>query len=175
MLFAMRRHQGQFREGNLRLPYVTHPIEVTLKLADLGKIEDEDLLCVALLHDVLEETPTTIKEITRHFGPRVSKLVQELTRQDFSGSWIERADRQLAEIAVMSAEAQTIKLADRLSNTEEALRFRVDAKLQRYLWQSSRLLSAIPREVNPNLWDALHELVKCESSPSNHQGIEFSL
>lgn len=159
LLFATRRHRGQFREGNLQLPYITHPIEVMLKLAHVGQVRDEELLCAALLHDLVEETMTTHEELRKKFGRRVADLVQELTRHDPEGSWIERAERQLLDATKMSPDAQIIKLADRLSNTEEALRFRTGNKLTRYLWQSDRLHKVVPRDVNPYLWDELQTVL----------------
>ena len=163
--FAVRAHAGQDRDGEVAPPYACHPVEVMLNLRYTGGVDDEDLLVVALLHDTLEATSASAAEIEKAFGPRVIALVRELTREEPSHAetaglkkeeiWKLRADMLLAEIEKMSPEAQVVKLADRLSNVREARIAKSEAKFERYVGQTEKLLAIIPRKRNAALWDAI--------------------
>jgi Guanosine polyphosphate pyrophosphohydrolases/synthetases len=52
---ATKAHTGQFRNGNKVEPYINHPLRVALILIEELNIHDVDLICAALLHDVLEK------------------------------------------------------------------------------------------------------------------------
>ncbi|MEQ1934336.1 MAG: HD domain-containing protein, partial [Fimbriimonadaceae bacterium] len=80
--FARKAHKGQWRDGEPALPYITHPVEVVNRLAYIGEVQDEDLLCAAALHDVVEETDVTVAQIEARFGPEVARIVSEVTREE---------------------------------------------------------------------------------------------
>ncbi len=161
----MERHFGEFRDGAAPLPYACHPVEVAGLLRAVGGVTEVDWLCAAFMHDVLEETMTTAEELSARFGPEVAGLVVELTRREPSVDeiaglskaevWELRSGILLREIREMGRAAQTVKLADRLSNVREAKRTKSPEKLARYLRQTAEILAIIPREVNPGLWDAV--------------------
>ena len=163
--FAAEKHEGDYRDGDFGLPYATHPIEVCILLRHVGNVTDEDLLCAAVLHDILEETTVTPDELKELFGPRVSNLVVELTRTEPSTTDIEGLSKEeiwhlrsgllLADIARMSRDAQQVKLADRLANLRQAKITRTGEKLKRYERQSTKFLEVISKSVNPNLWKAI--------------------
>ena len=118
--FAATAHTDQRRKYD-GLPYITHPIHVMMILHKAG-IKDEDMLIAAVLHDVVEDTPCSSEAIYRRFGERVAMLVGELTDVYTSKAYpqFNRAKRKELErqrIALTSAEAQTIKYADFISNT----------------------------------------------------------
>jgi len=162
---AARLHAGQEREGDAPLPYLTHPVEVLLGLRYVGGETHEDLLCAAVLHDVLEESDADRREIAKAAGERVAELVEELTRHEPTAEerkgldkdtiWSLRANRLLDEIRAMSADAQKVKLADRLANLREAKRTKAGPKWDRYAWQTEEILKIVPRERNEGLWDAI--------------------
>ena len=128
---------------------------------------DEDLLCAAVLHDLVEETSTTILELTDSFGARVGSLVTELTRREplpdetnglsKAQVWSLRSKMLLDEIAQMSPDAQQVKLADRLSNLRGARLTKRGEKLERYRVQTAAILKLATRSVNRRLWDAIDE------------------
>jgi guanosine-3',5'-bis(diphosphate) 3'-pyrophosphohydrolase len=165
ILFAVEKHDGDFRDGDFGLPYSTHPIEVCSLLRYVGGVTDPDILCAAILHDVLEESDTKPAEIESKFGLRVSLLVNELTRTEPSEEeasklskedlWRVRSNLLLSEIAAMSTDAQNVKLADRLANLRQAKVTRKGEKLRRYERQSKKILEIIPKTVNPSLWKAI--------------------
>lgn len=165
VLWACQQHFGQWRDGDPPIPYVCHPLEVLGILRYTGGVEDEDMLCTAVLHDVVEETDATVPEIRRLFGNSVAKLVEELTRREPTAKetagmskdqvWELRAGMLLHEIAEMGTKAKTVKLCDRISNLRESRFTRKGKKLDRYVFQTWRILDTIPRTVHPGLWDVL--------------------
>lgn len=79
--FADECHDGQHRKSGE--PYIAHPLETALFLADLHL--DDQTIVAALLHDVVEDCGVSLEEIERRFGAGVSKLVDgvtKLTRMD---------------------------------------------------------------------------------------------
>src|SRR5438067_10491661 len=74
---AERAHRGQVRdEGS---PFIEHPLRVALIVAEeLGR-PAADLVCAALLHDVVEDTPVTLAEVQESCGDTVAHWVELLT------------------------------------------------------------------------------------------------
>ena len=113
--FASARHRSQRRQDAHASPFVNHPIETAWLLARVGGVRDAILLASAVLHDVLEDTPTTPAEIERRFGPAVRQLVEEVTDPPAANTE-ERRQRQVARLNNASAEARQIRLADKIAN-----------------------------------------------------------
>ena len=61
-----------------KTPYINHPVNVALTLADAGET-DQALLLAAILHDTIEDTETTADELEKNFGNEVLKIVLEVT------------------------------------------------------------------------------------------------
>jgi len=113
--FAGWKHKGQMRKGEGRIPYIHHPIEVTAILAEIGGVEDFDVLQAALLHDTIEDTETDRDELETHFGSRVSAIVLEVS-DDKSLDKRDRKAKQVEHAPHLSLAAQSLKLADKISN-----------------------------------------------------------
>lgn len=114
--FAVKAHAGQARRYTGE-PYVMHPMAVAA-LVRLVKDSTEDMVIAALLHDVVEDTAVTLREIEEKFGPTVARLVSEVTKPKLPGDPT-RTQRNVAyqkQLMKASPEAQTIKLADILDN-----------------------------------------------------------
>ncbi len=118
-VFAANRHHGQVRRSGE--PYLTHPLTVAWILA--GMELDEETVAAGLLHDLLEDTETTIEEIEVEFGAEVGRLVTALTKiADFESSYSSREAteaenfRRLLLASVDDLRVILIKLADRLHN-----------------------------------------------------------
>ena len=166
--FAAKAHRGQIRDGEAPLPYITHPIDVLANLRYLGGVTDLEMLCAAILHDVVEESDVSFEDLEQRFGKRVRELVQELTRReptsletegmDRDAIWELRSQWLLEEISKMSPDAQAIKLADRYSNLNESRRVKLGRKLKRYNEQTAKILKIVPKSVNPGLWQAIQDL-----------------
>jgi guanosine-3',5'-bis(diphosphate) 3'-pyrophosphohydrolase len=112
--FAARKHVNQRRKNQNKDPYINHPIGVAKWLSECG-IDDPEILVAALLHDVLEDTNTTVDELKKLFGERVTKLVLECS-DDKSKGKVERKKLQLLHASTISFEAKLIKLADKWFN-----------------------------------------------------------
>jgi GTP diphosphokinase / guanosine-3',5'-bis(diphosphate) 3'-diphosphatase len=113
--FAADRHRAQRRKSGEGVPYVNHPITVARILAEVGGVEDEDVLIAAVLHDTLEDTATTREELEAAFGPAVRRLVEEVT-DDKSLPKPERKRLQIVHAGGLSPGATLIKLADKIAN-----------------------------------------------------------
>jgi guanosine-3',5'-bis(diphosphate) 3'-pyrophosphohydrolase len=113
--FAAWKHQGQMRKGEGEIPYVHHPIEVTAILAEVGSVTDFDVLQAALLHDTIEDTETDRDELEAHFGARVCGIVLEVTDDKSLDKPVRKA-RQVEHGPHLSQDAQSLKLADKISN-----------------------------------------------------------
>ncbi len=152
------------------MPYVTHAIEVMENLRYVGDVTDVEMLAAAVLHDTVETDALTLDQVAAAYGPKVRALVSELTRTEPDPSaianltkdeiWHLRADMLVHEISQMSADAQQIKLADRLANVRDARRTKTGRKLKRYLRQTEKILEVVPRARNKALWDAIDHVVK---------------
>ena len=74
---AERAHEGQFRRSGD--PYICHPLETALILTDIEML-DAPTLQAALLHDVVEDSPMTLDEMTEQFGEEIAGLVDGVTK-----------------------------------------------------------------------------------------------
>ncbi|MEU4235470.1 HD domain-containing protein [Nonomuraea sp. NPDC026600] len=103
-------HRDQTRRSGE--PYITHPLAVAAILADLGA--DHELLCAALLHDVLEDTACPKTELAAEFGETIVRLVTDLQPLDAlpAEDWQTTTDERVL----------TLKVADRLHN-QRTMRF----------------------------------------------------
>ena len=114
--FAAKAHEGQVRKYTGE-PYIVHPVEVMEIVSTVT--DDEEMLVAALLHDVVEDTAVTVEDLRAQFGDRVATLVDELTDKSRPEDGNRKARKAIdrAALAEASAAAQTIKLADMISNT----------------------------------------------------------
>ena len=113
--FAAQRHAGHFRKGNDNQPYINHPLEVANLIANVGGIDDVDILIAAILHDTVEDVGVKPEEINERFGKRVAGIVAEVT-DDKSLPKAERKRLQVEHAPHLSREAKLVKLADKISN-----------------------------------------------------------
>jgi GTP pyrophosphokinase len=106
-------HEGQTRRSGH--PYITHPLAVAMILAETGA--DDEMLCAAMLHDTIEDTPYTPAELSREFGARVAALVAGVTALDQAKDRRGRVTARAMAVA-KSADSRVlgIKVADRLHN-----------------------------------------------------------
>jgi guanosine-3',5'-bis(diphosphate) 3'-pyrophosphohydrolase len=118
--YAAQKHASQRRKGQSAEPYVNHLIEVAHLVSTVAPEQDTNLVVAALLHDTIEDTGITALELVERFGLDVADLVVELT-DDKSLPKAERKRLQIEHAPNMSARAQVIKLADKISNLRAVL------------------------------------------------------
>ncbi|ABG40537.1 metal dependent phosphohydrolase [Paraglaciecola sp. T6c] len=112
--FASLHHANQKRKSTGE-PYVNHLIEVVQLIQRYESSSDENTMIAAALHDILEDTEVTSIGLKYLFGSEVSKIVQELTCNSANNSDNKKI-ALLNQIAIGSKAAQSIKLADVISN-----------------------------------------------------------
>ncbi len=117
---ASEAHRGQTRQTGE--PYLLHPVEVTRILLDLlRRRSDLTILAAALLHDTVEDSPVTLSDLAREFGPEVAALVDGVTKisdlpfRTAEGAQSENYRKMLLSMA-KDIRVILIKLADRLHN-----------------------------------------------------------
>ena len=138
--FAAEKHKGQKRRET-KLPYITHPLIVSYLLTKYKKSKDlESLIVASILHDTLEDTKTTIQELSNEFSPMIAGLVVELTSDDEQIKLLGKNEYLKIKMVGMSNYALVIKLCDRLSNiidapsakykkdTEDLLKYLIDKR-----------------------------------------------
>ena len=128
--FAAEKHCAQRRRSGEA--YINHPVEVAIILADLKM--DCDVVCAALLHDTVEDTSTSLEEVTELFGATVAELVDgvtKLTNIDVDTMDEKQALNLRKMFLAMSRDIRVVivKLADRLHNMRTLAALREDRRL----------------------------------------------
>ena len=118
--FAHERHLGQTRKDARGTAYIEHPRAVVRVLRDIGCIHDENVLIAGLLHDVIEDTATTPKELRARFGVKISQIVLEVS-DDKRLPKVARKYLQVRGAPFVSPEAKLVKLADKICNLMDIL------------------------------------------------------
>ena len=117
-----KEHRGQTRKGT-NAPYAIHPNRIALSILEgFGKV-DSEVICAALLHDLIEDAGISPETLAQHFGRRCADLVVTLTRQpgeqrDEDGDRLEGP--YLQRIIQAGDDAVLLKAADKLDNLRDA-------------------------------------------------------
>ncbi|MFF4036482.1 RelA/SpoT family protein [Streptomyces sp. NPDC001816] len=114
-VLAESSHRGQMRKSGE--PYITHPLAVTLILAELGA--ETTTLTASLLHDTVEDTDVTLDQVREQFGEEVRYLVDGVTKLekvDYGAAAEPETFRKMLVATGSDVRVMSIKLADRLHN-----------------------------------------------------------
>ncbi len=111
---ATAAHASQIRNGSGGLPYIEHPRMVAATLAARGY--DEATLAAALLHDVVEDSATTVEDLRAEFGDEIADLVAALSDDESIEDYRARKDEHRARVAAVDGDALAIYGADKLTN-----------------------------------------------------------
>lgn len=117
--FAARAHRGHVRKDGTT-PYFSHVARVTITLAALMGVDDEECLAAALLHDTIEDTTTDFDDLAEEFGEAIARDVAALSK-DSRLPEPEREAAYDAQLAGASWRAHAIKLADAYDNLSDTL------------------------------------------------------
>jgi (p)ppGpp synthase/HD superfamily hydrolase len=133
LALAARAHRAQLRKGT-DIPYIAHPVHVSLILIRHGF--GEDLAIAGLLHDVVEDTDVPLERIAAEFGDAVARLVAAVSETKTAGGaerpWEERKAEKLAHLHAGGPEVAALKAADAIHN--------------------ARTIAADVRQVGPAVW-----------------------
>jgi (p)ppGpp synthase/HD superfamily hydrolase len=177
---ASADHAGQVRNGSGGLPYIEHPRMVAATLAGGGY--PDEVLAAALLHDVVEDTDTTVEDLRAQFGDVVADLVAALSDDESIEDYRERKDEHRARVADFDGGAFAIYAADKLTNLttmRESIRregeakvageFKVPLELKLEVWEAD---AAMLRRAAPDLpllgpLEEAISLLREDRSPTN--------
>ncbi|HET7418734.1 MAG TPA: HD domain-containing protein [Solirubrobacterales bacterium] len=155
---ARSAHAGQTRNGSGGMPYIEHPIRVAATLDELGY--GEAVLAAALLHDVVEDSDTSLEDLRAQFGGEVVGLVGAMTDAEDIDDYRQRKAEHRERMAAAPVEAMAIYGADKLTNSRtlnaayreegDAVRdeFKVPLELKLEIWEADL---ALLREHAPEL------------------------
>jgi GTP diphosphokinase / guanosine-3',5'-bis(diphosphate) 3'-diphosphatase len=140
-------HSGQFRESGES--YLEHPICVANILADLKS--DTTSICAALLHDVIEQTNTSLTDVRNNFNVEIANLVEALTNVDKyaytdSDDYSAENIRKMLIASAKDIRVLIIKLADRLHNMQ-TLKFLRSDKQKRIAKQTMEIYAPIAQKL----------------------------
>jgi (p)ppGpp synthase/HD superfamily hydrolase len=155
---ARTDHEGQIRNGSGGMPYIEHPMRVAALLDEHGF--GDEVLAAALLHDVVEDSETTLDELREKFGSEVVGLVGAMTDDESIDAYRQRKAEHRERLAAAPTEAMAIYGADKLTNVRtlaeayaeegDAVReeFKVPVELKLEIWEEDLKLL---REKTPEL------------------------
>jgi (p)ppGpp synthase/HD superfamily hydrolase len=148
---AEEAHTGQMRDEGT--PYIVHPIRVAVSLVDELEITSPKLICSALLHDVIEDSPITREEVAAMFDDEIARIVWLLTKLE----GVSLGDYLAAIEAAGETGAPLVKLCDRLDN----LRFLTHSpkleKKRRYLRSTEHFYLPMAQRINQYLFQELRQ------------------
>ncbi len=174
--FAAKAHANQVRSSGE--PYITHPLAVAYILLELGM--DTDTICAAMLHDVVEDTDTTLEEIRKLFGQDVAMLVDGVTKLGKIPLFTkeeQQAENVRKILLAMSQDIRVIiiKLCDRLHNMR-TLNFRPAAKQRNTALETMNIYAPIANRLGmKNLKDEIEDLAFRYLDPYAYSEIERML
>ena len=123
--YAAYQHRNQRRKNEEQHPYINHPIALLHVLAVESHITDADVLCAAVLHDVIEDCADNAQEraerateIEQLFGARVRSIVEEVS-DDKTLRKAERKRSQVEHARHLTHAAKLVKLADKTVNLRD--------------------------------------------------------
>jgi (p)ppGpp synthase/HD superfamily hydrolase len=157
--FAIRYHGDQRRPTGA--PYLEHLLETLEVLVRGAGVTDPDVLCAAVLHDVVEDTPCTVDDVRLAFGDRVADMVRWVTKPEPADG----ADRKAAKESYLESlrdapdDAVLVKLADRASNVQ-TLRNLGQARQREYYAQTVRYI--IPLAEQRDWWAGWYSIWRAE-------------
>lgn len=154
--FAYVAHKGVFRKYT-GLPYFIHCDEVSHLVGSV--VDDENMICAALLHDVVEDTKYEIEDIEYYFNDDIAYLVNGLTdvSKPEDGNRAKRKEMDRNHIASGCSRIKTIKLADLINNTDSILEH--DPKFAKTYMAEKKLLLNVLTEGNKILYNAAKKIV----------------
>ena len=160
--FSAQKHSTQRRKDENESPYINHPISVALAIAQIGGVDDPEILAAALLHDTLEDTETTPEELEDEFGKKVCEYVLDVT-DDKNLPKDERKRRQIEHAKKISNGAALIKLGDKISNVTDVINNPPEDwdnnRRKEYLDWAEKVIENCPK-VNDKMENKFQEIIK---------------
>jgi GTP pyrophosphokinase len=175
LALAEQAHQGVMRDSGE--PYINHPIKVAETVKEWGL--DEESIAAALLHDTVEDTGTTLKNIEKKFGAEVALLVNGLTKLDDLRYTPERKEAESLRKFVISftkdLRVVIIKLADRLHNMQ-TIKALSPERQTKMAWETAEIYAPLAYRLGmQKLSGELEDLALPFTHPEGYQWITETL
>lgn len=155
-------HQKQKRDEGT--PYIIHPLQMASNLIEELGVKDYEVICASLLHDVVEDTSLKLSEIKENFGPRVEKLIRNLTRDkkgETNNNKYDNKYKYFLKVMKMDKEAKQIKACDYLDNVRSwpfiPKNHPSTKKFERWFREAETMYLPLARSVNFDLTDKLNK------------------
>ncbi len=116
--FSVFAHKNQLRKYPSDAPYASHPFAVGLILSKAGY--GDEVIMAGVLHDTVEDTAVTLKDLEENFGKRVADLVEGVTEKKELPQK-QRKDLYLEHLRTAGDEIKAISAADLLANLSSHL------------------------------------------------------
>lgn len=171
---ARNAHQSQVRRSGE--PYITHPLLVAHIVAGLGL--DDVTISAALLHDSVEDTSTTLEEISKEFGDDIASIVDGVTKLDrihFQTAEAAQAATMRKMLVAMAKDIRVliIKLADRLHNMR-TIAAMPDVKQKRIAQETMDIYAPLAHRLGiSDIKSQLEELCFAVLYPKRYAAIEY--
>ena len=143
--FAERKHERQKRQFPPDEDYVNHPKRVAKAIKNLGL--DDKYIIAALLHDVVEDTNTSVKEIEDEFGEDIAIIVDELTKKGNEEEYAKHffdCDKNIA----------LIKLIDFYDNCKQ-LPYLNKSYRTRYSYFANKYYLPLAKKINKDIYESI--------------------
>lgn len=175
LLYASDKHKTQRRKGNDKnTPYINHPIDL-FDILVRNEIKDENILCAAILHDVIEDTDGTYEEIESLFNKEIADIVLDCS-DDKTLLKFERKLLQIEKTKYKSKKSLYVKIADKISNNRGFIDGNINWSEERiigYILWSKSVVDTI-KDTDNNLYNeflgvynTLKEMYKFEETKEN--------
>jgi (p)ppGpp synthase/HD superfamily hydrolase len=153
---ATKAHIGQFRDENKAEPYINHPLRVALILTEELHKYDVDLVCAALLHDVVEKGNQnkciTEDQIKKESSEHIYNMVHALTKPKTIPGQRERLlNEHFQSIRSASQDIRYVKLADELDNLRSLKNSSHKDKVLRYKQEAQQYILPIAEHTDEKL------------------------
>jgi (p)ppGpp synthase/HD superfamily hydrolase len=149
--FAREAHEGQERKGD-GSPYISHPEELARLLHEAGH-DDEEILAATFLHDVVEDTDTTLDEIEEAFGSGVRELVESMTEDKDIEPYERRKEHHRDQVEAGGERAVLIYAADKVANLRDL------RTLYANIGEGAASRFNAPLDVRVRLWEGDAEMI----------------
>ena len=158
--YCKHYHDGQFRKGS-NLPDHTHPIAVAKILERFG-YSDYITQCIALLHDVVEDTKVITGEIKERFGYEIANGVFVLSKNTINADTVDTVGKALhidvntyseeqlykARLSFGRRKVKRIKIADMIHNTQDLISLKPEG-IERKIRDAEQFYIPMGRNVAP--------------------------
>lgn len=173
-VFSMQAHGTQMRASGD--PYFSHPLEVAGIMTEMKM--DSTSIATALLHDTVEDTPVTLQDIEKRFGPDVARLVDGVTKLSRIEFQTDQAAKQAENfrklVLAMSEDIRVllVKLADRLHNMRTLHFVKDPDKRRRKARETLDIYAPLAERIGiEKMQDELQDLAFSELNPDARDSI----